>query len=69
MIERLEREVAIFNAARQLPAAEQAAYLDSACADDSALRQHVEELLRAGEEAGRESQRTAQIFSPTAQIM
>jgi eukaryotic-like serine/threonine-protein kinase len=52
MIERSEREVAIFNAAWRLPASDRDAYLDGACAGDSALRQHVEELLHAGEEAG-----------------
>jgi serine/threonine protein kinase/tetratricopeptide (TPR) repeat protein len=52
MIERLEREVEIFNTARQLPAANRAAYLDGACAGDPALRQHVEGLLQAGEAAG-----------------
>src|SRR5262245_5212057 len=52
MSEPLEREVAVFSAARRLPAAERAAYLDEACAGDEALRQRVEELLRASEEAG-----------------
>src|SRR5436190_10703732 len=45
------REVAVFGAARRLPAGERAAYLDEACAGDAALRQRVEDLLRAGEEA------------------
>ena len=45
-------ELAIFSAARRLPAGERAAYLDGACAGDAALRQRVEELLRASEEAG-----------------
>ncbi|MBI3852988.1 MAG: tetratricopeptide repeat protein [Verrucomicrobia bacterium] len=48
----IDREVAVFSAARQLPAGERAAYLDEACAGDAALRQRVEELLRATEEAG-----------------
>src|SRR6266566_2123857 len=48
----MDREVAVFSAARRLPAAERAAYLDEACAGDAALRQRIEELLRANEEAG-----------------
>jgi serine/threonine protein kinase/tetratricopeptide (TPR) repeat protein len=46
-----DREVAVFSAARRLPAQRRAAYLDEACAGDAALRQRVEELLRASEEA------------------
>src|SRR5438552_6441714 len=48
----MDREVAVFSAARRLPAAERVAYLDEACAGDAALRQRVEDLLLAGEEAG-----------------
>jgi serine/threonine protein kinase len=48
----MDREVAVFNAARRLPAGERAAYLDGVCGGDPALRQRVEELLRATEEAG-----------------
>src|SRR5438552_3208341 len=44
-------EVAILNAALDLPAGERGAYLDQACAGDAALRQHVEALLRAHEQA------------------
>jgi serine/threonine protein kinase len=47
-----DREMAVFNAARRLPAGERAAYLDQACAGDAALRQRVEELLQAGDAAG-----------------
>src|SRR6266446_2763622 len=47
----MDREVAVFSAARRLPAESRAAYLDEACAGDAALRQRVEELLRANEEA------------------
>src|ERR1041384_7917487 len=47
-----DREMAVFSAARRLPVGERAAYLDEACAGDSALRQRIEELLEAGEEAG-----------------
>jgi len=52
MTDRPDREADVFNAARQLPAARRAIYLDEACAGDAALRQHVEELLQASEEAG-----------------
>src|SRR2546425_5551098 len=48
----MDREVAVFGAARRLPAGQRAAYLDEACAGDAALRQRVEELLQASEEAG-----------------
>src|SRR5580658_787993 len=47
-----DREMDIFSAARRLPALERASYLDEACAGDAALRQRVEELLQAGDEAG-----------------
>jgi serine/threonine protein kinase/tetratricopeptide (TPR) repeat protein len=50
MIDPPDREVAVFSAARRLPPDERAAFLDDAC--DAALRKRVEELLRAGEEAG-----------------
>ena len=46
-----EREVAVFSAARRLPAADRAAYLLEACAGDAGMRQRVEELLQAGEQA------------------
>jgi hypothetical protein len=46
------REVAVFSVARQLPSGQRAAFLDEVCADDDALRQRVEELLRASEAAG-----------------
>jgi serine/threonine protein kinase len=48
-----KREEALFEAVVQLPTpAERAAYLKGACVDDHALRQRVEALLRAHEEAG-----------------
>src|ERR1039458_7563024 len=47
-----DREVAVFGAARRLPARERPAYLDQACAGDAALRQRIVELLQAGDEAG-----------------
>src|ERR1019366_7170465 len=45
------REVALFSAALELPASQRAAYLDEACADDPALRQRLEALLRDHEAA------------------
>ena len=47
-----EHEAAVFGAARCLPVGQRAAWLDKACAGDAALRQRVEELLRADEDAG-----------------
>jgi serine/threonine protein kinase len=47
-----EREVSVFNAARQLPATERAAYLDVECGEDAPLRQRIEELLRTGVDLG-----------------
>ena len=47
MSEPTHREVAVLNAALELRPAERAAYLDEACAGDAALRQQVEDLLRA----------------------
>jgi eukaryotic-like serine/threonine-protein kinase len=52
MPEPTEREIELFNAALELPAADRVAYLDQVCAGDAALRQRVEELLQAGEAAG-----------------
>ena len=51
MSEPSERELSVFSAARRLAAQERAAYLDQSCAEDAALRQRVEQLLQAGEEA------------------
>jgi eukaryotic-like serine/threonine-protein kinase len=48
----IDREVAVFGAARRLPAGERAAYLDEACAGNAELRLRVEQLLRASDEAG-----------------
>ena len=45
------REVAIFSAALELPANHRTAYLAEACADDPALRQRLEVLLRVHEDA------------------
>src|ERR1044071_3473005 len=52
MSEPFEREIAVFSAARRLPAEGRAAYLEQTCAGDAALRQRVEALLQASEEAG-----------------
>ncbi|MBY0229179.1 MAG: hypothetical protein K2W96_07880, partial [Gemmataceae bacterium] len=43
----------IFFALLDLPEADRPAYLDRACADDPALRERVEALLRSHREAGR----------------
>ncbi len=45
------REVAIFSAALELDASQRAAYLDTACADDPALRLRLDALLRVHQEA------------------
>ena len=47
MNEPTNREVVVLNAALELLPAERAAYLDEACAGDTALRQQVEDLLVA----------------------
>jgi hypothetical protein len=52
MVDPPDHELAVFSAARRLPADDRAAYLDNACAGEAGLRQRVEELLQAGEEAG-----------------
>jgi len=52
MNEPLHPEVAILNAAVELPPAERAAYLEQACQGDAVLRQSVEDLIAANEEAG-----------------
>ncbi len=52
MTESSNWEVAVLNAALELPTAERAAYLDGVCAGDPALRQRVEALLEAHEQAG-----------------
>lgn len=45
------REVALFSAALELPANQRASYLQKACADDPALHQRIEALLRLHDEA------------------
>ena len=48
----LDRLESLFASALQQPPADRAAYLDQACADDPAVRQRVEALLRAQAAAG-----------------
>jgi serine/threonine protein kinase len=45
-------EEAIFEAARHLPPAQRAAYLDKVCAGDQTLRQKIEKLLSAADASG-----------------
>src|SRR6266700_4595437 len=45
------REVILFSAALDLDASQRGAYLDTACANDPALRVHIEALLRVHEQA------------------
>jgi serine/threonine protein kinase/tetratricopeptide (TPR) repeat protein len=51
MREPFQRELAVFSIARRMPAAARGAYLDQTCAEDPPLRQRVEELLRASDDA------------------
>jgi len=44
-----KREAAIFDAALELPPEQRAAYLEKACANETALRERIESLLRASE--------------------
>ena len=46
-----DNEIEVFNVALELPRGERAAYLERVCAGDAALRQRVEELLKASEES------------------
>jgi len=48
----LNSEEAIFNAALKCPAEERASHLDEVCNSDHALRERIESLLRAYEQAG-----------------
>ena len=47
-----DREGSLLNAALELPADERAAFLDRVCAGDGALRQRLETLLKAHDQAG-----------------
>src|SRR5215472_18468390 len=51
MPDAFERELTVFSAARRLAGEGRAAYLDQTCAGEPVLRQRIEELLRAGEDA------------------
>src|SRR6266850_6759087 len=51
MIEPLNPEVSIFNAALELPVEQRAAYVTKACSDDPDLAAQVDALLRAHEQA------------------
>ena len=51
MSEPTHPEVAVLNAALELREPERSAFLDEACAGDAALRQRVEELLQANDQA------------------
>ena len=51
MSEPLHPEVAILNAAIDLPESERAAYLQRVCADDDTLQRRIEELIRAHEKS------------------
>jgi len=46
-----EREIEVFNVALELPVQERITYLDQACAGDDALRQRIDELLKASAES------------------
>ena len=48
-----DRELALFTTCRRMRPDQRASYLDASCAGDRALRQRVEDLLRADETAGR----------------
>jgi eukaryotic-like serine/threonine-protein kinase len=52
MTEPLNPEVAILNGALELPVGQRGAYLDATCAGDGVLRQQVEALLKAHDQAG-----------------
>src|SRR6266705_1935814 len=52
MSEPANPEVVILNTTLELPVKERTAYLDQACAGDAPLRQRVEALLKAHEQAG-----------------
>jgi serine/threonine protein kinase/WD40 repeat protein len=47
-----DREVAVFNAALQLPSGKRAAFLDQECTGDNPLRLRLDALLRVHEEVG-----------------
>ena len=49
---KVDREEAIFNAARTLPVGDREAYLNAACGSDTALRERIQVLLDSHQEAG-----------------
>jgi eukaryotic-like serine/threonine-protein kinase len=59
-------EVAVFAAALELPADQRGAYLDQACAGDTALRRQVEALLRVHDDAGKFFDKLASVAKPTS---
>src|ERR1039458_5749780 len=61
-----EREVAVFNAALQLPAGQRTAYLDEACSGENALRLKIEVLLRVHNEVGTFLENPTQEAGPSA---
>ena len=61
------REVAVFAAALELPADQRGAYLDQACAGDSALRGQVEALLRVHDDAGNFFDKLESVAKPAAE--
>jgi eukaryotic-like serine/threonine-protein kinase len=60
-------EVAVFAAALELPADKRGAYLDQACAGDSALRGQVEALLRVHDDAGNFFDKLASVAKAAAE--
>src|SRR6267143_1774639 len=76
MSEPIKPEVAILNTALELPSEQRASYMDKACAGDAALRQQVEALLQAHEQAegfleepptGLDFQRTVRVNIPVTE--
>jgi eukaryotic-like serine/threonine-protein kinase len=52
MMDPPDRELAVFSEARRLPVGQRTAYITEDCAGDATLRQRIQELLQAGEDAG-----------------
>ena len=50
--ERFERVREVYHAVLDRPSGERAAFLEQACSGDAALRDEIQSLLAAGEEAG-----------------
>jgi len=64
------REAAVLNRALELPPKDRAAFLDRTCADDVELRQRIEALLQAHEQAGgfMETAPAAMSLRPTVRL-